>query len=110
MQLTPLPSKPLVVHDVEVSAESTLRLIEADLVGLGVSMDHYDSVNYRRTQEIGAAVSFLGFDGLIVPSARWKSDNLILFSDNHGVEERLVIRGSQEVDWRAWAKRQKWLG
>lgn len=85
MQLTPLPSKPLVVHDLQVSAKDTLRLIEAELLGLGVSTSGYHSVSYQRTQEIGAAVAFLGCDGLIVPSARWDTENLVLFPENHNV-------------------------
>ena len=42
-------------------------------------MERYESVNYHRTQEIGAAVAFLGCDGLMVPSARWDCENLVLF-------------------------------
>ena len=109
MQLTPLPSKPLLVHELDVSTRTTLRLLKADLVEFGVPISNYHSVNYRRTQEIGAAVAFLEHDGLIVPSARWESENLVLFSENHGIEERLHINDSQEIDWRTWASRHEWL-
>jgi hypothetical protein len=33
-------------------------------------------------QEIGAAVEFLGCDGLIAPCARWDCENLMLFPDS----------------------------
>jgi len=70
-QLTPWPAKPLDVHEIAAAAEKTLRLIEADLPALGVNPASYKAPKYRRTQEIGAVVEFLGCDGLIVPSARW---------------------------------------
>lgn len=40
-------------------------------------------INLGQTQQIGTAVQFLGFDGLIVPSARWECKNLVLFTNNH---------------------------
>jgi len=35
---------------------------------------------YSRTQEIADAAFFLGFEGLIAPSAQWTDLNLILFT------------------------------
>nr|WP_050756123.1 RES family NAD+ phosphorylase [Nitrococcus mobilis] len=74
-----------------------------------MSTNDYHSVNYRRTQEIGAAVAFLGCDGLLVPSARWNAENLVLFSENHGVEEHLIVTETQEFDWKVWARRHGFL-
>lgn len=63
----------------------------------------YSSLNYQRTQLIGAEVSFLGFDGLLVTSARWNCENLVLFMDNHHLENDLRLLESEEVDWKQWA-------
>ena len=76
-QVTPLPSKPVVVHRIQVSTERTLRLKLCDLVELGVDFDQFASLNYAKCQEIGAAVGFLECDGLITPSARWDCENLV---------------------------------
>ena len=103
-QLTPLPSKHAVVHRLGVSAERRLRLLKADLEGLGVDMERYEDVNYLRTQEIGAAVAFLGCDGLLAPNARWGCENLVLFMDNHALGNRLEALASEKVDWQAWAR------
>jgi hypothetical protein len=65
-QLTPWPSRPALLHRLSVSAERRLRLIRADLEEMGVDIEHYEDINYQRTQEIGAAVAFLGCDGLLV--------------------------------------------
>ena len=79
-QLTPLPSKPVALHEIRVSANNSLRLVQANLFELGVGTAHFDQPFYTRTQEIGAAAAFIGADGLLVPSARWDCINLILFS------------------------------
>ena len=66
--------------------------------------EQYESVNYHRTQDIGAAVAFLGCDGLIVPCARWACENLELFIENHALESRLEVLSSEEIDWQVWAR------
>jgi RES domain len=103
-QLTPLPSKPAVIHRLVVSAERRLRLLWADLEELDVDMTRHESVNYHRTQEIGAAVAFLGCDGLIVPSARWSCENLVVFAENHSWTSKIEVLSSEEIDWQAWAQ------
>ena len=60
------------VFELAVKARQTLVLADmAQLKALGVEDSRYREMLYDRTQEIGAAAAFLGFDGLIVPSARW---------------------------------------
>lgn len=103
-QLTPRPSKPVVLHRLGVSVERPLRLLRADLEELDVDMERYESVNYHRTQEIGAAVAFLECDGLIVPSARWSCENLVIFTENHRLTSKLEILSSEEIDWQTWAQ------
>lgn len=103
--LTPLPaSRPLKVSRLGVSTSKTLRLVRADLASLGVDMSRYGERDYRRTQEIGAALAFLEVDGLIAPSARWLCDNLMVFTANHALTERLEIIEAEHVDWVTWAK------
>jgi hypothetical protein len=102
--LTPYPTKPVLLHRLRATTRTTIRLLRADLGGLGVDFSHYESINYARTQAIGAAVSFLECDGLIVPSARWSCDNLVIFMDNHRLEETLDREQSDSIDWLAWAR------
>lgn len=101
--LTPVPSKPLRVHRLSTTTSRTLRLVMADLASLGVEEGAYGTRNYAATQRIGAALNFLGFDGLIAPSARWRCDNLMIFTENHGLAERLEAVGFEDVNWRDWA-------
>jgi hypothetical protein len=54
-----------------------------------------------RSQEIGAALSFLGIDGLVVPSARHSCTNLILF-DNLDYQVEVDAVECEEFDWVRW--------
>lgn len=102
--MTPRPTKPIMLHTLNVSASQTLKLIRADLKALGVDLNHFNELDYTRTQQIGSAVAFLDNDGLIVPSARWECDNLILF-ENGALKTLLEPVGEPRViDWQAWCK------
>ena len=103
-QLTPLPSKPVMLHRLRVITKNSLRLIRTQLSSLGVEPAHFGQLGYAQTQAIGEAAAFLGCDGLIAPSARWDCDNLILFNDNHGIENELEVLSSESVDWIAWSR------
>jgi len=106
-QLTPVPSKPAMLHQLGVGVGETLRLGRAALVGLGVDWSSYGTINSHQTQAIGAAVAHLEYHGLIAPSARWACDNVILFPANHDEQDTLVLRHTEQVDWRGWmAQRQ----
>ena len=105
-QLTPRPTRLVMLHTLRVVANRTLRLVRVDLETLGVPERVYGGVNMPRTQEIGAAVEFLGCDGLIAPCARWACDNLILFPDRMGMDATLEVVKSETVEWLAWATAQ----
>ena len=108
-KLAPRPTKPVILHTLRVVAHRTLKLVRADLAALGVPESTYGGVNPLRTQEIGAAIEFLGCDGLIAPCARWPCDNLIVFPDRMGVGASLEIVTSEVVDRIAWATTRQLL-
>ena len=102
-QTPPPREQPIKVSRIGVTSSRTITLIKADTSVLGVDPARYGERDYRRTQEIGAALIFLGVDGLLAPSARWSCQNLMLFSQNHALNERLEVIESEEIAWRAWA-------
>lgn len=108
-QQNPLPSKPLMLHTLGVTTNRTLKLVRADLTVLGVPEHLYTTVNLVRTQQIGAAIDFLGCDGLIAPSARWDCDNLVLFPDSMGDRASLELISSESVDWISWATKEGFI-
>lgn len=90
------------LYELSVRARETLVLADMDqLRRLGVEDARYRELLYTRTQEIAAAAAFLGFDGLIAPSARWDCQNIILFLDAIDLEEVRTI-SAHRVDWKAW--------
>ena len=61
------------------------RAVELDfgsLETLRVAQSDYGGREYSRTQEISDVVNYLGYDGLIVPCARYECRNLIIFIQN----------------------------
>lgn len=91
-----------VLHQISVRTRKTLQLADmASLAALGIAPDGYSSLDYGRSQEVADAAYFLGFDGLLIPSARWNCQNLVLFTDRLEVGDLKVLE-SQPVDWAAW--------
>ena len=109
-ELTPVPGpRQIKVSRLAVSTRHTIRLARANLPELGVDLDHYGERDYGQTQRIGAALAFLGFDGLIAPSARWACESLMLFTKNHAPSETLEVMGEEHVEWQAWSRRRGML-
>ena len=93
-------------HRLAVRTDRTLRLASfAELVPLGIEPAFYPTLDYARTQAVAAAARFLEFDGLLVPSARHPSTNLVLFLDQLA-GGGLELLESQAVDWIAWRARR----
>ncbi len=93
----------------KVGTTQTLRLADlAILQKLGVDTARYGAREYARTQEIADAAFFLGFDGLIAPSARWSCVNLVLFTDRIPPEQiRIAQTLETPVVWDAWRKKMR---
>jgi hypothetical protein len=92
-----------------ISAAQTLRLADLPtLARLGVDVDHYPARDFSRTQPIAEAAHFLGFDGLIAPSARWSRLNLVLFTERLAPSRIETAGGDEEpIAWDAWRKRTR---
>jgi RES domain-containing protein len=90
------------IHRIRAQTERTLQIADvAGLAPLGVDISRYDSFDYTVTQAVAAAAHFLEYDGLMVPSARHASANLVVFMDRGGAGS-LTIESSADVDWTAW--------
>ncbi|MBW7835861.1 MAG: RES family NAD+ phosphorylase [Sphingomonadales bacterium] len=96
-----------VLYELNIKTKNTLHLPDMKkLASLGVKEEHYQELLYIRTQEIAEAADFLGFDGIIAPSARYQCDNLILFLDQFNVEDIEVI-SEKSIDWSVWRNPKK---
>jgi RES domain-containing protein len=92
------------LHEITVRAPKILHFGNVSaLAAFGVDAAKYESFDYAATQALAAAAHFMELDGLLVPSARHKSSNLVVFMDRDAAAS-LEVRRSQPVDWSAWRK------
>jgi RES domain-containing protein len=90
------------IHELTVQRDRSLHFADiSSLDHLGVDSARYESFDYDATVAIAAAAHFLEYDGLLVPSARYPCQNLVLFLDR-GPSGSLELKNSEEVDWAAW--------
>ena len=73
-----------------------------ELEQLGVGPAAYGNRDYARTQEISDGVNYLGCDGLIVPSARYDGDNLVVYMQNLERDCFLEEVESRQFQWPDW--------
>lgn len=96
------------VSKLKVETTQTLRLADlGTLQKLGVDAARYTTREYGRMQEIADAAFFLGFDGLIAPSARWPCFNLVLFTDRIPPDRiRIAQKVEAPVVWDDWRRKK----
>jgi RES domain-containing protein len=98
------PSVPFALHRLRVRLSDVLRLDAMRLLEpLGIDPKTYAALDYTRTHAIGDAAFFLGFDGLIIPSARREALNLVIFTDRLD-PANAEVEHSEPVDWKAWRR------
>lgn len=90
------------LHEMTAELSKVLDLSDPRLLGsLGVDMNRYTEMLYQKTQIVGEAVAFLGFEAIIVPNARHQSRNLVIFMQNIGLDA-IEARHQTDFDWHAW--------
>jgi RES domain-containing protein len=92
------------LHEIKVECARVLDLsAPAALEKLGVNMAKYQNFDYSVTSRISAAAAFLEFDAMLVPSARFKCSNLVIFNER---PNNLELVKSSIVDWDEWRSRK----
>ncbi len=78
----------------------------ADLQQVGLKTEHYGTafyaernVEYPRSQAIAEAAYFLGADGILVPSARDSSLNVVVFCEQETPPEIGEPQAEGQIDW-----------
>ena len=101
------PSKPVWrVHELRARTSRTLHLADMSaLERLSIEPGSYRDRRYERTQSVADAAFFLDFDGLLVPSARWECQNLVLFTERLQPEDIEAVRqDGTAIDWADWRR------
>ncbi len=83
-----------------------------ELAALGLAVASFGRLSYvdrekeyPRTQEIAEAANFHERHGLLVPSARSKHPNVVVFCERAGTAAVDVVKDHGIVDWSGWRKK-----
>lgn len=80
-----------VMYEVDVEVPKVLNLTDpAVLTALNMSSADIEDDDFAACQQIGGAAAWLGFGGLLVPSARSAGTNLVIFPEAVDIEFRTV--------------------
>lgn len=101
-----LSSSHMRLNQLEVDLENVLVLTMEQLRELGLDDPRASRID-TKGRAVGEAAFMLDFQGLVVPSARWDCDNLVLFLDRIDLNESIRLEHQAEVNWPAWRERSK---
>jgi RES domain-containing protein len=95
------------MFELDLALEHALKFLDlAALAKVGLKTETFGRLSYQqkndeypRTQEIGEVAHFLDFDGLIVPSARSDSKNVVAFCDKVEALQESASKDRGIVDW-----------
>jgi RES domain-containing protein len=91
------PKARRVVYELRVSATKALRIRETDFPSLGLDRSDLISPDFAACQRIGAHAAFLGYDALIVPSARIDGMNVVVFVNELAADSVFERIASEEI-------------
>ena len=107
-----LPSKVAKrLYQIKAELDRVLNLSgDGKLASLGVNMATYGRLSYIQRieeypslQQIGEVAFFYEYQAVIVPSARWPADNVVIMTE-YATLTRLEIVADEPVDLRSWAR------
>ena len=104
-----------VLHELDISLTNVLTFSAlTELAPLGFDIGRFGQLSYNerlqeypRSQEIAEVAHFLDCDGIVVPSARWPSTNVVLFCDRLPPGAIEPVKDHGIIDWVDWQKRSK---
>jgi len=93
------------LNHLKISLDNVLVLDVEQLNSLGVDGPLASRLANSRCQAVGEAAYMMDYQGLIVPSARWECNNLVLFVERIDLNEHIELIDMSEVDWPAWKEK-----
>jgi RES domain-containing protein len=95
ISLQPLrPKAKRTLFTIRVSIPKVIDLTAHDLLGkLGITNDVLEAMDHTPCRTVGAAANWLGYNGLLVPSARWRGGkNLVIYEQDPSPDSFEVIK------------------
>ena len=90
------------IRRLQVSLEKVLKLSMDQLTVLGIDKPLASRIETEKSRNIGEAAHMMDYQGLIVPSARWDCNNLMIFMDRIDLNTHIELIDDSEVNWPAW--------
>lgn len=102
-----ISSSHMLLNTLEISVSRVLHLSQEFFQR--ASIDDYlaHSPDLRRTQAVGSAAHLVGAEAIVVPSARWECENVMIFLDQIDLNSQLSLVVSEDINWPAWRERHK---
>ncbi len=86
------------VYEVTLTLERVLDLTaDTHLRAVGLTPEMIGQDDHESCREVGGAVAWQGHDGLLIPSARSKASNLVVFPNNRNVAASFDHGHAEEV-------------
>lgn len=106
-----VPSKPPKrLYPIDVSLSQVLDLSSLDdLHQIGVDLSQFGRMTYAQRlteypslQEVAEVAHFLAFEAILVPSARWQCQNLVIFTERCSPSNLAVASDGELLNLEAW--------
>lgn len=90
------------IHRLQLGLSNLLDLTDKALLKrLGVDDESLAAIDFTACQRVGGAAAFMGHDGILVPSARHRGVNLVVFVTNLRTESEIRVVHADVIDPRA---------
>lgn len=87
---------PRVIHTVSVDRLRVVDLSEATLLAsVGLSIEDVEADDWSPCQRVGDAVAFLGYEGLVAPSATGSGIVIVAFGPRLSLSQLIVLDSSE---------------
>lgn len=87
-----------VLYELRVQLSQVVDLTGGRHLAVGLTNDDLTSDDFTHCQTVGAAVAWLGYDGILVPSARHQGRNVVILIDALDPDTALERLHQSEVD------------
>lgn len=95
------------LNQLNIVLDNVLMLTVGQLRELGVEDPFASRTDSVQSRTIGEAAFMLDFQGMIVPSARWPCNNLVLFVERIDFNKNIRLQYQTGVNWPAWRERSE---
>lgn len=102
IDVQPLRPRPRrrVLYELHVSLAQVIDLTNDRHRSIGLSDDDLSADDFEACQTVGGAVAWLGYDGLLVPSARADGTNVVVLVDALAADSHFERVGESELGQR----------